>query len=161
MDGWADVYGTGLTWGSVADELNDLVPYPEFLVQVNEFGQTPPAALEMEVTYPRKKLRIRGVNPVHHADSGVLVHWEAEDPEATVACNASQATGTLKIKMMDPGRVAPGVRVAYELRNFDQSCAGRATASDFVVVSNSVKAYDEDGALIAGIAPTIPAANFR
>lgn len=88
------------------------------------------------------------------------MHWEAEDPDTVVNCGASQATGTLKLKMLDPERVATGVRVAYELRNFDQPCAGRASASDFTVAAG-FKAYDEDGTLLTGASATIPSDSFR
>lgn len=161
MHGWSDLYGTGLTWGDVADELNDLVPYPEFTIQVQQGGQPPPAAWEMEVSYPRRKLRVRGVTLLHPAESRALVRWDAGDSETSVSCSASPEFGTLKLRMIDPDRVATGVRVAYELRNFDQPCAGRASASDFAVVGPSFKAYDEDGAAIAGINPSIPASAFR
>jgi len=153
LTGWLDVpAGGGLGWDDVSTDLELMAPFPEFTLRVPDAAsagtETPPAAWEIEITYPRSILRIRGVSLASLDRSAALVMWQAADPNGSVPC--SEPDDTLKIQVIDPSRRTKAVRVAYQLRNFsDAACGRRATASDFQPDPASFVAYDENGVAMA------------
>ena len=106
-------------------------------------AQTPPAAWEIELGYVKGVIRIRGVSLRRASASEAIVLWEADEPEEEVGC---WDAGVLKIQVMDPERLTEGVRIAYDLRNFESGlCAQRAAANSFAEVPGTFQAWDDDG----------------
>jgi hypothetical protein len=142
--GWDNVL-YGLMSESIAGELNQLVPLPYFALMVPPPGQgAPPAAWEVELSYPAQKVTIQGVTPRTANPGAAMVSWVANEPVNT-GCAAQDAT--LRIQVVDPSRFAEGVWVAYSLDDFTN--CGRVVDTDFTVVSASQRAYDLNGAPIA------------
>jgi hypothetical protein len=143
LEGW-ELSTSGLQGEPVSTELQELAPYPDFELRVPPVGstQTPPAAWKIELGYIKGAIRIRGVSLRRTSASEALVIWDADETEP-VECFAG---GVLKIQVMDPERLTEGVRVAYDLRNFESgACALRATASSFTEVPGTFQAWDENG----------------
>lgn len=142
--GWIEAPG-GVGGGDVADDLPLFVPYPHFEVLVPASGvggATPPGAWEAELTYPARRVKIQGVTAKRSDPNGAMVMWSEDSPPSEpVGCSAPD--GTIKIQVIDPDRETTGVRVSYELRNFDSTCGGRAKLMDFNILSFG--AYDLDG----------------
>lgn len=157
--GWLDHPAVGgLGSQDVSADLQLLAPFPEVEIRVPEaavsLSETPPAAWELEVDYPRHILRIRGVSIADLDRSTAIVMWDAADPDATVSC--SEPADTLKIQVIDPERRTLGVRVAYQLRNFAESCGRRAVNADFVPDPASFVAYDDNGVELASSYQILP-----
>ena len=147
---WTDFFGNlaSSTVASTTNMLKSAVPRPfvSFAVAYTNSGGTDVVApaWEAELTYPRKKLAIRNVGLGSNLPSRAMVSHMVMDPEP-VDCNDGADTGTLRLLVLDPEARHAGVRIAFELLNFDQACGGRAAATDFQVVPGSLKAYDLDG----------------
>ena len=147
---WTNFLGN-LSSSSVAATTNTLIksvprPFVLFAVTYTDGGgaEVSPPAWEGELTYPRKKLAIRNVGLGSGLPSQGMVSHELSDPEP-VDCSDGGDTGTLRLRVVDPPSRHFGVRIAFELLNFDQSCGGRAEVADFQVVQSSLKAYDANG----------------
>lgn len=151
--GWDEVFG--VYSGSLpltAADLRNYTPVPTFTIVA--YAGTAPAAWEAEFDYPKDRIRIRSVKLFRDAPSNGIVRYEADDPNATVSCGAG--SGRLKVKVIDPDQETLGVKVAYELRNFADTCGARAVPSaDFDLVANTFRAYDASGTLMTGIGPLI------
>jgi hypothetical protein len=146
LHGYTDVWGFALWHGDITYYLESSVPYPSFVMRVPTLedlqSTPPPAAWEAELSYPKDILRIRAVYAARVDRGSSFVDWEADDPNAIVACG--DANGTLKIRMIDPQATTQGVRIVFQLRNFENDCGAQAVPEDFVV--ESFNAYDETGA---------------
>jgi len=141
--GWADVVDSGIGFsGDLSEELDMLVPHPEFVVKVDPvWDQGPiPAAWEVDVTYPRRFVRIVAVTTRTTTPGSAIVSWNA-DQTTGVDCTAPD--DTLRIQVVDPEQTTPEVRVSFSLVNFDQSCGSRAVPADFNPVN--FRAYKLDG----------------
>jgi hypothetical protein len=89
--------------------------------------------------YPTGKIEVTGaeLGTLHRSGGFVAVTPAASTPGD---CNA---LGTARVSAVDPDQKAAWVNVVYRLLDFTN--CGRAGPSDFTVVADSYKAYDEDG----------------
>ncbi|MGH0028971.1 MAG: hypothetical protein ACQGVC_04210 [Myxococcota bacterium] len=145
--GWDDVPPySPLAWSDVTDEIDDLVPYPVARIAAREASPpgSPPAAWQVEFTYPRSRIRIVTVTSHNTVPGAAIVEWDAGTDPQTVDC--STPSQTLSIQVVDPSLSTRTVNVAFELANYKQTCGARAVAGDFQMVSDSFKGYDENGA---------------
>jgi hypothetical protein len=145
LRGWADIGPPShVTWGDVSDDVPALVPVPAFEIQVPATTTDErPAAWEMRLAYPRNRVVVVGVEPLRTGGSGAMVRWSA-DETAVVSCS-DVGTAFLDVHVIDPDLVTYGVRVAYTLRNFNQTCGGRATSTTFGEWPNTFQAFNAEG----------------
>lgn len=147
--GWADFAGAGIHQSDVKEELDTLVPHPDFVVTAKPSSPPgpPPAAWEVEFTYPRKFIRIESVTSKNTTSGSAMVSWSADQTE-TVDCMA--ADDTLRIQVLDPDQTTRSVRVSFSLENYDpngtETCGRRAVLGDFQEQSGTFKAFDVNGA---------------
>jgi hypothetical protein len=143
--GWGDAGGSyHLTWTDLAPLVDGFVPAPHFDIQVPVAVTDPrPSAWSISLAYPKNKIRITGVELKREGNKGAMVRWDA-DQTAVVNCSDG-LPAFLNIQVVDPDKVTLGVKVAYELRNFGQSCGGRANSSTFVEWMNTFQAFDQNG----------------
>lgn len=148
LQGFADVFEYSYNLAFTSEELRSYTPSPQFVVIAGN-GTELPAAWEIELEYPIERIHVLSVALGRDGASNGIVRWQAEDEQASIPC--STAPGNLKIQVVDPDKQSLGVRVIYDLRNFDQGCGARAVPSDdFDVVPDTFKAYKLDGTQLAG-----------
>jgi hypothetical protein len=144
------VEGYDRWWGSYSNrnftaDLPKLVPQPKLKIWVQDPNSYQiPAAWEVAIAYPRKKIEILGVQ---------LQSPDRSEAYATVGAptgpedSCTDKTGQTKISVIDPDRRSAWVEVVYRLRDF--GTCGRAVPGDFVFVANSFKSYKADGTPIS------------
>jgi len=137
------------------NELANFVPHPSFSFYALEEGmeQLNAAAYEVELQYPRALMRVRGVRLDRNHPSGALVTWSIDPPETegAVACDVAPGLATLRIQVVDPDELSRRVFVAYELRNYDDTCGRRIAMTDIVYDPADLIAFDVDGDEIIAI----------
>ncbi len=121
----------GRPFGDAERDALGLYPLPKVVV---ELGALDVAAASLEIGLPPAKLAVRSVFEEQHTGRGSIVRWRLADP------------GTLRIELVDPGRSARALAIAFEL--LDPFGVGRVEPADFAV--RSVRLYDERGAWIPG-----------
>ncbi len=150
--GWAEFGGYNSFWIE-EDDWVGVTPDPTFTILVpHDFGP-PPAAWELKLNYPVKKMRITGVELFRHKPSEAMVRFDTND-NGSATC--STPDDVLTIQVVDPDQKAGGVEVAFELRNFTDTCGGRvdpANATEFSIAS--LTAYDLGGNEVAGVMAAI------
>jgi hypothetical protein len=126
----------GRPFGSAADELYKLFPFPKAVL---ELGTPGAAAVSVEVDFPPDKLSVLSVVEEGHAGQGSIVRW------------SEPATGRLRIELVDPDAGVPALAIAFE--PLDPFGSGRPEVADFRVTR--MRAYDRGGrALAIGAAVT-------
>lgn len=143
-NGWVDIAGVGLSFGDFGNNLDLLTPLPDFEVSVTQAADPgpPPAAWEVEISYPREVVRVATVTSDSTTPGSAIVSWTA-DQATSVACGAPP--DTLRVQVADPSRRTRTVRVSFELVNYDAGCGRRVEATDFSPVPGTFRAYDESG----------------
>lgn len=141
--GWLNFVPYGLIVNPMEPNLDELVPLPQVSVRAEQAGPNgpPPAAWELELTYPRNIMKVRAVTPVSVSPGFAIVTWQADQS----AADCLTGSDTLKIQVVDPNVTTRIVNVAFELINFDDTCGRRLDLADVPVVPGSFKGYDVNG----------------
>ncbi len=145
LEGYDKLFGSYLTRDFTAD-LPKLVPQPKLRIWVkntNPESYQIPAAWEVKIGYPRRKIEILGLELGSLDRSGAYATLStATGPEDS----CTDKTGETKISVIDPDRRSAWVEVVYRLRDFDD--CGRAVPGDIVFVADTFKSYKADGSVI-------------
>lgn len=156
LRGWDHGFGA-LDEAAFDDDLELLLPNPKVRVWLsNPLAPSPPAAVEIQIQYPREYVDLRGAEVNRGSKSDGLVIFEP-DPNTNPLpsdCGASEL-GTFRVKVIDPTSRTNEVYVPYRVRNFDKICRKRLAPADFTITA--VVGYDQNGVQIPGYGVSYPA----
>ena len=126
----------------VTEELEDVVPRPKALMRVIIPATAEyPAAWEADITLPRQKGQVIGVEAAsHHKSSAVAMIINPATPDT----GCVSGNRTVRVAMADPRKRTEGVRLIVKPPDFSCSNAQRLSANNHFTIS-SVVAYDETG----------------